>query len=46
MPIPSPEKGEKTDDFLPRCKKAISGEYPSEQALAICYEKIKNSKYS
>ena len=46
MPIPSPEKGEKTDDFLPRCKKAISDEYPSEQALAICYEKIKNRNMS
>lgn len=46
MPIPSPEKGEKTDDFLPRCIKAIANEYPSEQAYAICQKKIENRKMS
>jgi len=46
MPIPTPNKGEKTDDFLSRCKKSISNEYPSEQAMAICYEKVKNRTMS
>lgn len=42
MPIPSPKKEEKTDEFLSRCMKAISGEYGREQAYAICQEKVKN----
>ena len=46
MPIPSPEKGEKTDDFLPRCIKAIANEYPTEQAYAICQKKIENKAMS
>ena len=46
MPIPSPEKNEKTDEFLPRCMKAISGEYGREQAYAICQEKVKNRNMS
>jgi hypothetical protein len=46
MPIPSPEKNERTDEFLPRCMKAISGEYGREQAYAICREKVKNRNMS
>jgi len=46
MPIPSPEKGEKTDDFLSRCIKSIADEYPTDQAYAICQKKIENRKMS
>ena len=46
MPIPTPDKGEKTDEFIPRCMKAISGEYGREQAYAICQEKVKNRSMS
>ena len=37
MPIPTPEAGETQDDFHGRCMAAISGEYPEDQANAICY---------
>lgn len=40
MPIPSPEKSEKTDEFLSRCIKAIADEYTREQAYAICKQKV------
>jgi hypothetical protein len=46
MPIPTPDKGEKTDEFLPRCMKAISGEYGREQAYAICQKKVANRSMS
>jgi DNA-binding ferritin-like protein (Dps family) len=46
MPIPTPQKGERTDEFLSRCIKAISGEYPSDQAYAICQKKIENRSMS
>jgi hypothetical protein len=46
MPIPSPEKNEKTDEFLSRCYKAIADEYTREQALAVCYQKVKNRSMS
>jgi hypothetical protein len=46
MPIPKPEKGERTDEFLPRCMKTISGEYPSEQAYAICQNQLSKEEMS
>ena len=46
MPIPSPKKNERTDEFLPRCMKAISGEYPRQQAYQICQEKLTNRNMS
>jgi hypothetical protein len=46
MPIPTPDKGEKTDEFIPRCMKAISGEYGREQAYAICQKKVANRSMS
>jgi hypothetical protein len=46
MPIPEIQKGEKTDEFLSRCIKSISGEYPREAAYAICQEKVKNRTMS
>lgn len=36
FPVPSPESGEKESDFMGRCMSAISGEYPQDQAVAIC----------
>jgi len=46
MPIPTPDKGEKTDEFIPRCMKAISGEYGREAAYAICQKKVANRSMS
>ena len=46
MPIPNPEKGEKTDEFLSRCIKAIADEYTREQAYAICQKKVDNRNMS
>jgi hypothetical protein len=46
MPIPTPEKGEKTDEFLSRCIKKLSNEYTREQAYAICQKKIENRTMS
>ena len=41
MPIPNKESGETEDVYIGRCMEAISGEYPQEQALAICYGKFR-----
>jgi hypothetical protein len=41
MPIPNKESGETEDIYIGRCMEAISGEYPQEQALAICYGKFR-----
>lgn len=38
FPVPSPEAGEKESDFMGRCMSAISGEYPQDQAVAICLD--------
>ena len=46
MPIPTPDKGEKTDEFIPRCMKALSTEYGREQAYAICQKKVENRSMS
>lgn len=43
MPIPEKKSGEKEDDYIGRCVKEISGEYPQEQALAICYSKYREN---
>lgn len=45
MPIPTPRKGEKRDDFLPRCIKVVVGEgTPQKQAVAICSQKWRDRK--
>ena len=47
MPIPNPSKAETQNDYVGRCMSEISGEYPQEQALAICistYQKETMSK--
>jgi hypothetical protein len=41
FPIPSPAKGEKKEEYVARCMKAIGGENKSEeQKLAICYAQL------
>ena len=43
MPIPNPKGGETQDQFVGRCMSAIGGEYPQDQALAICYNKFREN---
>ena len=40
MPIPKRNKGERENDFIPRCISEISGEYEQQQAIAICYQQL------
>ena len=40
MPIPSRKPGEKKDDYIGRCISKLRGEYPEDQAAAICYENL------
>jgi hypothetical protein len=47
MPIPNPTAAETQNDYVGRCMSEISGEYPQEQAVAICistYQKETMSK--
>ena len=47
MPIPNPSASETQKDYVGRCMSEISGEYPQEQAVAICistYQKETMSK--
>ena len=47
MPIPNPSASETQNDYVGRCMSEISGEYPQEQAVAICistYQKETMSK--
>jgi len=41
FPIPSPESGEDENSFISRCMKEIGGEYDQDQALGICYSKLR-----
>lgn len=41
FPIPSPESGEDLNTFISRCMKEIGGEYDQDQALGICYSKLR-----
>ena len=36
MPIPKPKAEETKDKYVGRCMSEISGEYPQDQAVAIC----------
>src|SRR5262245_50067391 len=39
MPIPRPRKGEKQDDYIPRCHRAIADEFPDNaQRHAVCMQ--------
>lgn len=40
MPIPKRNKGERENDFIPRCISAIADEYEQDQAVAICYQQL------
>ena len=47
MPIPNPTSSETQNDYVGRCMSEIGGEYPQEQAVAICistYQKETMSK--
>ena len=47
MPIPNPTSTETQNDYVSKCMSEISGEYPQEQAVAICistYQKETMSK--
>jgi hypothetical protein len=46
MPIPTPDKGERTDEYLSRCYKSIANEYTREQALAICQNQLSKEEMS
>lgn len=41
MPIPTRTPGESKDDYIGRCIKNLSDEYPQDQAAAICYNQLK-----
>jgi hypothetical protein len=36
MPIPNPTASESQNEYVGRCMEAIGGEYPQDQAVAIC----------
>lgn len=46
MPIPKPSASETQNDFVGRCMSEISGEYPQEQAVAICISTYQNETMS
>jgi hypothetical protein len=46
MPIPKPQSRETEQEFVGRCVSEISGEYPQEQSLAICYQTYREGKMS
>ncbi len=41
MPIPKRNLGENRDEYVGRCIKNLSDEYPQDQAAAICYAQLK-----
>jgi len=44
MPIPTPSN-ETQREFISKCTSAISDEYDSEQALAICYDSWREENF-
>lgn len=44
MPIPKPKSREKQSQFMMRCVAKMMGEYPKEQAIAICYNSFRASE--
>ena len=40
MPIPQKNPGEGRDEYIGRCISNLSGEYPQDQATAICYAQL------
>ena len=44
MPVPTPRKGENSQDFLSRCIKHLSeidSKRPRKQIVAICYSSLR-----
>ena len=41
MPIPNKRVTESRDEYVGRCISELSGEYPQDQAAAICYNQLK-----
>lgn len=45
MPIPNKKSGETENEYIGRCMIAIGDEYDTkEQALAVCYNKLRTMK--
>ena len=44
MPIPTPS-GESQKEYISKCMSAIGGEYPQDQALAICYNTYREENF-
>ena len=45
MPLPTPNKGEKQNDFISRCISAVAGEFPdSKQRVAVCYSQWRHKE--
>jgi hypothetical protein len=44
MPIPKPS-GEKQSEYISKCMSAISNEYDTEKALAICYNTYREENF-
>jgi hypothetical protein len=44
MPLPDRKPTEKVDEFITRCIKEVSNEFPDKkQATAVCYTRLKKS---
>ncbi len=41
MPLPKPKPNEAQSDFMNRCLKVASTEFPKDQAIAVCYAQYK-----
>lgn len=46
MPIPKPSASETQNDYVGRCMSEISGEYPQDQAVAICISTYQRGEMS
>lgn len=45
MPIPSPNKGEREDEYISRCMSEIGGEYDDPaQGVAVCYSTLRDAR--
>lgn len=45
MPIPNPKSAENKSTYVSRCVGEITGEYPADQAVAICISNWDNEKF-
>jgi len=44
MPLPKPKPNEKQSDFMNRCLEVANAEFPTDQAIAVCYAQWTKSK--